>query len=295
MPPGGEFPPAGPVYAVRPEGKAFAGDRRRWEQTGLPNIGGLVCDLDGVVYRGDVPIPGVPAAIRRLRAAGVRVIFCTNNSASTVEQYRDKLARLDVPTEADEVLTSAVVTGETLAASGYTGARALLIGGEGLAAALRANGVGVSEPGEDEPVDVVVVGLDTAFDYDSLRRALLALDGGAVLFASNDDATYPAPHGMRWPGAGSILAAVETASGARARVMGKPHAPMMDAAERRLAGVRPVAVVGDREETDLRGGAARGWIRVLVLSGVTSAEQAAALEPPPDLVLPSLAELAPRP
>jgi 4-nitrophenyl phosphatase len=258
-----------------------------------PSFDGLVCDLDGVVYRGETPVEGAAAAIARLRGAGVRIVFCTNNSAFTVEQYRAKLSRMGVETRPEEILTSAVVTGEALAARGLGARRAMVIGEAGLRASVAAARLVIDDEPANTDLDVVVVGLDRSFDYPALRRALLALRAGAAFIASNDDPTYPVSHELEWPGAGAILASVEAASGRRAEVMGKPHRPMMDAAEKRLAGARRIAIVGDRPQTDLRGGVAKGWFTVLVLSGVTGPKDAVSVEPRPDLVIESLALLAP--
>jgi HAD superfamily hydrolase (TIGR01450 family) len=252
---------------------------------------GVVCDLDGVVYRGDTPIDGAAAAFARVRAAGIGVVFCTNNSSQTVEHYQAKLGRQGIEASPDEIVTSAVVCGEMLAARGLAGARALVIGGPGLLQSVSGAGLVVEDDPDPATIDVVAVGLDETFDYGALRRAALAIHAGAELFATNDDATYPAPRGEEWPGAGAILAAIEVASGRRAEVMGKPHQPMMEAAERRLRGARRIAMVGDRPETDLRGGVARGWTTILVLSGVTTAARAPEVEPRPDVVLESIAEL----
>jgi 4-nitrophenyl phosphatase len=252
-------------------------------------VDGLVCDLDGVVYRGEAPIPGAIETLARLRARGTRLVLCTNNSASTTSQYRAKLAGMGLDVSEDEILTSAVVTAETLAARGMQTCRALVIGEQGLRESL--TGIGMRLVRGRSRVDVVVVGLDRTFHYGRMRRALQALDAHAAFVASNDDATLPMPHGRRWPGAGAILASIEAASGRKAEVMGKPHAPMMDAAERRLADADEVAIVGDRPETDLLGGARKGWRTILVLSGVTTRERAVSLDPAPDEVLDSVAEL----
>jgi HAD superfamily hydrolase (TIGR01457 family) len=250
---------------------------------------GLVCDLDGVVYRLDQPIPGAPQAINTLKDRGVRVLFCTNNSSSTPESFSAKLRSLGVKAGPADVLTSAVVTAEVLHERGSADKRAYIVGGEGIRSALAA--VGVSEA-EAETCDLVVVGLDPSFDYAKLDRAAAAVRRGAALVATNNDATLPSPGGAK-PGAGSILASIETASGMRAEVMGKPHPPMMDAAARRLAGCERIAVVGDRPETDLAGGAARGWKTILVTSGVTAPEDIDRVSPVPDLVVESIAALAP--
>lgn len=253
-------------------------------------VAALVCDLDGVVYRGDSPIPGAIDALARLASESVPVLFCTNNSRPTIEQYLSKLASLGVDADADEILTSAVVTGEEVRRRGLSGGRAIVVGGPGIREALGHAGVEVDlDPGV-RSADLVVVGIDPAFDYDAMARAAFAVRDGAVFIATNDDATFPAPDGL-WPGAGAVLASIERASGRRAEVMGKPHPPMMDAAARRLGNVGPVAVVGDRPETDLDGGRARGWKTILVLSGVTSEDQARALSPAPDAILPDLGAL----
>src|SRR5581483_4701572 len=123
---------------------------------------------------------------------------------------------------------------------------------------LAAVGVEVDDDPERAAADFVVVGLDFAADYAALRRASLAVRAGAKLVATNDDPTYPSPQGF-WPGAGAILAAVETTTGVRAEVMGKPHLPMMEAAARRLDGVEAIALVGDSLRSDLAGARVMGW------------------------------------
>jgi 4-nitrophenyl phosphatase len=251
---------------------------------------GLVCDLDGVVYRGDYAIPGAVDAIDELQRRGVRVVFCTNNSRPTVAQYRRKLAALGIEIDDDDIVTSAVVTGEVLRRRNLQGASALVVGGEGVVESLRAAGVRVLDGDGAPSVQLVVVGYDPEFTYEAMRRATLAVRAGARLVATNDDASFPAADGL-WPGAGAILASIEVASDTRAEVMGKPHPPMMDAVARRLAECRDIAIVGDRPQTDLQGGFARGWTTILVTSGVTTPEDAPKVDPPPDLTVGSLAHL----
>jgi 4-nitrophenyl phosphatase len=251
---------------------------------------GLVCDMDGVLYRGDAPIEGSAAAVDELRRRGVRLVFCTNNSRSTVGQYVDKLARMGIRASPEEIVTSAIVTAEVLAKRGLNGARAVVIGGDGIRTELTSIGVEVDDGAEPAAADLVVVGWDPGFDYSAMRRAAAAVMSGAELIATNDDSSFPAPDGL-WPGAGAILASIERASGRRAEVMGKPHDPMMETVAARLDGAEEVAMVGDRPETDLAGGAARGWATVLVLSGVTGLDEVAQVSPAPDLVVDSLHEL----
>ena len=250
----------------------------------------LVCDMDGVIYRGEEAIPGSAEAIESLRGLGVKVLFCTNNSRTTVDGYIAKLQGFGIAAANDDILTSAVVTAETLQARKWAGRTAIVVGGEGVTTALGSVCISVKDDPEVTAADLVVVGWTPHFTYDDMRRAATAVRKGATLIATNDDATFPAADGL-WPGAGSILAAIETASGARAEVMGKPHRPMMDAIARRLEGRDAIAMLGDRPDTDLAGGRERGWYTILVTSGVTAPDAADAVEPHPDLIIGSLAEL----
>ncbi|HEX3325841.1 MAG TPA: HAD-IIA family hydrolase [Actinomycetota bacterium] len=252
------------------------------------DISSLVCDMDGVLYRGSDPIPGAPEAVRRLRDNGVRVLFCTNNSSQTVEQYIDRLASMGIESSRDDILTSAVVTTEVLKERGLTGKQAFIVGGPGMRAVARDTQLEIATTGAG--VGVVLVGWDKDFDYVAMQHAADAVRGGAVFIASNADATFPAPEGPL-PGAGAILASIEVAAGRRAEVVGKPHRPMTDAILKRLGTNGRIGAVGDRPDTDLAGAFEMGWMTILVLSGVTSREQAASLEPQPDLIVDSIADL----
>lgn len=256
----------------------------------LEGVDGIMCDLDGVIYRGDQAIPGAAETIDALHAAGIHILFCTNNSRLTPQEYVEKLARMGVRVGVDEMLTSAMVTGETLAERGWAGKRVILIGDEGARMSLRDAGLELNDDPGDTSADLVVVGWDPRFHYDQMTRAARAVIGGATLIATNSDASFPAPDGLI-PGAGAILASIEVASGARAEVMGKPHAPMMDAIERRLDGCRRIAAIGDRPETDLAGADAKGWLKILVLTGVTSEADAGRVSPRPDATVKSVSGL----
>jgi 4-nitrophenyl phosphatase len=256
----------------------------------IGNVDGLAVDLDGVIYRGDVAIPGAAAKIEDLRARGVGVVFCTNNSRSTVAGYEAKLGGLGIEVDPSEVVTSAVVTGEFLRMRDRYRS-AFVIGGPGLEEAVDKAGIARRDRRAGEEADLVVVGWDPEFTYADLRVATHALLSGAGFVASNADATFPAERGRLVPGAGPIVAALEFATGRRAEVMGKPNRPMMDLVAARLAPAQRIALVGDRPDTDLAGARAMGWRSVLVLSGVTTREEAERLDPPPDLIIESVAEL----
>jgi glycerol-1-phosphatase len=229
----------------------------------------FLLDLDGVVYRGQEPVPGAPETLAALRRMGKRLVFLTNNSWRTPDQVADKLGTVGVPAAPDEVVTSAQATAAILSReAGGTPMRAFILGGDGVRSALTEAGI---EPVDGAPdrVDVVVVGWDGDLTYDRLRLATVLVGRGARLMATNDDASYPAPGGELWPGAGAILAAVQTGSGRTASVIGKPHRHLFDLAIER-AGSRGALVVGDRLETDIAGAAAAGIDSALVLTGAST-------------------------
>jgi glycerol 3-phosphatase-2 len=225
----------------------------------------FILDLDGVVYRGDEPVPGAAEAITALRERGRRIVFLTNNSARTPEMVAEKLARLRISSDPEEVVTSAQAAATLVADTVGLPATAFVIGEEGVRRALTEAGLEVLD-GRPDRADVVVVGWDRGADYDKLRRAALLVQRGARLVATNADASYPAPGGELWPGAGALLASVETTTGARAEVAGKPHRPLFDEAVRRAKTSRAL-VVGDRIETDVEGAVRSGLDAALVLSG----------------------------
>lgn len=245
-------------------------------------IGTIVCDLDGVVYLGEEPVPGTGGALHHLARDGYRLLFCTNNSWLPPAEVAAKIGRLTgYPAVSEQVLSSASAAVGLLAGS----ERVLVLGGEGVRQALAA--AGVDQVSHWSEADTVMVGLDQDLTYRKLAEACLAVRAGARLIATNLDATFPTPEGLL-PGAGSIVAAVETATGRRAEPAGKPYPPM-GRLIRSQTGDGPVWVVGDRPDTDLEMAAAEGWSSVLVLTGVVT--DPTGVTPTPDLVCRSLADL----
>lgn len=244
----------------------------------------VCCDLDGVLWRGDEPVPGSAEAISQLRADGVRVAFLSNNSSHAVSEVVEKLGRVGVPTAPEDVLTSALAAAELLRGDLPAGARVLVCAGNGVVEALEHAGL---TPVREPPAVAVVVGWHRAFDFDSLDRAASVVRAGARFVATNLDATYPIPGGLL-PGAGALVAAVATASGRSPEVAGKPEQPTVDLVRRRLgpAGL----VVGDRPSTDGALAGALGWPFALVLSGVTAADPPPGGEPIPSPPPPYVAE-----
>ena len=243
----------------------------------------MLLDIDGVVRRGVDPIPGAGDAVAAIAARGCAFGFVTNNSSTTPAETADKLAAVGVTVSPEQIVTSALVAADMLA----PGTRCLIIGMTGLRGALAQRGcLSVEDPAE---ADAVVVGFDRDIVWDDLRRATMALRRGARFLATNDDATFPSPEGL-WPGNGAIVAALERSSARTAEVAGKPHPPLLLAAARRFGGGR-VLFVGDRHDTDILGAATLGWDSALVLTGVTTPAEVAALQPPPTYVLQSVADL----
>jgi glycerol 3-phosphatase-2 len=251
----------------------------------------VCCDLDGVVWRGETPIPGAAEGIAQLRAAGLRVGFVSNNSNQPVGEVTAKLAAAGVPASADDVITSARAAASLLASALKPGDPVLACAGPGVVEALVAAGL---RPVRQGPAAAVVVGLHRDFDFDELDRASAAVRDGARFIATNLDATYPVPGGLI-PGSGAIAAAVATASGRAPEVAGKPEAAMVNLV-RELLGPAGI-VVGDRPSTDGALAHALGWPFALVLSGVTAKTAPpggeSIPEPPPPFVAADLAVLAP--
>jgi 4-nitrophenyl phosphatase len=252
----------------------------------------VCCDLDGVIWRGDDPIPGSAGAVTALRDAGLRVAFLSNNSSATIADVVAKLARCGVDAEPDAVLTSAVAAAHLLADGVEPGARVLASAGPGVVEALEHAGFSVVR---EPPAAAVVVGWHRDFDFADLDRTSRAVREGARFVATNLDATYPVPGGLV-PGAGSIVAAVATASGRSPEVAGKPFPPTAALVHARFG---PDGVmVGDRPSTDGAMATALHWPFALVLSGVAAAVPDGGGEPipapPPPFVADDLAALAPQ-
>lgn len=266
---------------------------------------GLLIDLDGVVWIGREPVPGSPEALRALLDAGKRLVFVTNNPGKHPAAYAERLGELGVEVDEAQIVTAGMVVarlaGEAAAAAG-PGGSAFVIGAPALKEMVAATGARVLEGEEAREADAVVVSGHRGFDYGELLTAKRALDRGAALFATSHDPTMPYPGG-EVPGTGAVLAAVETASGKRATIAGKPERHLFEMAREALAcsfsgdsnereqASRRVAMVGDRVSSDIAGGRAAGLETILVLSGTTTREQAEAADPAPDFVLDDLSGL----
>ena len=223
----------------------------------------LVCDLDGVVYRGHSVLPGSAEALRRVQAAEIPLWFATNNSTRTPEQVRDKIrdvAGVDVPLRS--IVTSPQSAACLLTAETHP---AFVFGSEAIGRALEAEGISLTRDATE--AGSVVVGMDFDLNYERLAAACGAIRRGARFIATNTDPTYPVD-GDLLPGSGALVAAVAAATGRQPEVAGKPNEAMRALLRRR--GIDSAWVVGDRLDTDVALAAGEdGWKSILVLTGVT--------------------------
>ncbi len=289
-----------------------------------------VFDMDGVLYRGGVLLPGAKETLERLRRAGWQVFFGTNNSTATRQEYVDRLATLGLGGDLEHVVTSAYATAHYLERLDPKPADVFVVGSNGLRDEIRAVGLKVREaaslPGNDPPptasadgvdpgamrrylvgldlpppADTVVIGLDLHLTYAKLAEAQRAVLAGARLICSNRDRAYPV-EGRLLPGAGSAVAAIEIATGRTALCVGKPEPFLFEEVLRRAdahaslagPGTRGRAVViGDSTDYDMVAAHRVGATGVLILTGLTSEDALAHAsgEAVPDRVIGSLEDL----
>ncbi|MGA2514665.1 MAG: HAD-IIA family hydrolase [Candidatus Limnocylindrales bacterium] len=255
----------------------------------------LLVDLDGVVYLGAEPVPGVAAVLAARAAAGDDVVYVTNNSMWYRADYVTRLDGMGAPVSPDRIISSARATALYLRDLQPPIRTALVVGGAGLLHEIRDVGIEVVPSGDAADrwmangrdaaaatgrVDAVVVGLDLGFSYARLACAADAIRAGARFVATNRDPIYPTEAGLT-PGAGSIVAAVETASGQTPISVGKPG-PLLLQVAARAVGKEPAeaVMIGDSLLTDVPAARAVGARSLLMLTGLTTRAQAAALAAP---------------
>lgn len=222
----------------------------------------VVFDLDGTLFRGDEVVEGAPQALARFRSQGILIRFLTNNSGYSAEVLAEKLNRLGFQASPQEVMGTGPFALQACQQRNYRSV--FVIGENGLHSLFS----GYETEGDD--ADAVVVGVDRRFTYAKCDRAMQLIRRGAHFLATNRDATYPIEGGRVQPGAGAMVAAVESASGVSPEVLGKPE-PQMILQILADANVDPqnALVVGDRVETDILAGQRAGCKVALVLTGAT--------------------------
>jgi len=261
--------------------------------TDWTTLKGVLIDLDGVVYTGRIPIPGAADFLGQARQRGLKFLLVTNNSTTSPELVAERLRTMQINVEPDEILTSAQAAVGYVKLHAEAGARVRIVGEAGLRQEAEQQGFVVVEDGE-APAEWVIAGLDRAFTYAKLASATRDIMQGAHFVATNADALLPIEGGLVVPGAGTMIAAIKTATGVEPVVLGKPEPGLFEHGLRRLGGLaaHEVAMIGDRLDTDVDGGRRAGLRTILVLTGVTSPAQAQVAQPPPDAVSPDLASVA---
>jgi 4-nitrophenyl phosphatase len=294
-----------PVNTI-PTADVVAGPVRQPAGPGLaPGKRLLIFDLDGVVYRGNQLTPGARDVLASLRNRGFALRFLTNNSSMSRESYREKLGRLEIHSEAAEIMTSARATALYMKSEGLT--TALVVGEIGLIEELAIEGIAAvhagdrvsdkNAAGDDSNLkshpDAVIVGIDRSFTYPVLCDAQQTILAGARFIATNGDPTFPTESGDL-PGGGSIVAAIATASGRTPFIVGKPNTFSLELLLAAAGVSRGEAIlVGDRLDTDIDVGRRAGLETVLTLTGVTTIQEAerAPAEQTPTAIIRDLQEL----
>jgi 4-nitrophenyl phosphatase len=253
----------------------------------IPSVKAAILDMDGVLWRGPEPIGDLPGIFSRMSSLGWKVAFATNNTTRTVDQYVVILRSLGITVQPEQIITSGVACGIYLQKKFEGSGEVYIIGEKPLFDTLAAFGF---RSGESSP-RAVVAGLDRQLTYERLATGSRLIRAGCEFIGTNPDPTLPTPEGLI-PGTGSILAALEAASGVRPTIIGKPYPELFRIALGGL-GTAPeeTLVVGDRIETDIAGGIAAGCLTALVLTGVTSREKANGSQFKPQFIAANLERL----
>jgi len=254
----------------------------------LSNISAVVSDMDGVLWRGDVPLPGLVEFFELLRERNIPFMLATNNSSKAPTDYVAKLAKMGVANIAEgQIITSGTATAGYLRMTYPLHTVIHVLGGDGLRRVVGDAGFNLS----DSEAQVVVVGIDPQLSYDKLKRAALLIRAGADFVGTNPDTSIPTPEGLA-PGAGSILAALVAATERKPTIIGKPGRPMFEVALAALAtAAETTLMIGDRLNTDIIGAAQVGMKTALVLTGVAEPGDVDDATVQPDFVFAGLPEL----
>jgi len=236
----------------------------------------VLFDLDGVLYVGASAVEGARDVVAAVVAAGVSIAFVTNNASRTPTAVAEHLRSLGIPARPEDVVTSAQATATVLAATVPPGSRVLVVGGDGLWVALQERGLKPVSSLAERPA-AVAQGFAPDVGWRMLAEGTAAVRDGLPWVASNLDLTIPTHLGIS-PGNGTLVQVIASASGRRPVVAGKPETPLHLESVQRVSSRRPL-VVGDRLDTDIEGANRAGVPSLLVLTGVTTADDL--LQAPP--------------
>lgn len=249
----------------------------------LRKVRAVLFDMDGVIYVGNRPLPGVQAMLDYLDSTGRRWLCITNNASNTSEMFADKLAKMNIKAQPVNILGSAEATAAWLGEQVPQKGKVIMLGMEGLRTALLNEGFTlVTDPFDAE---FAVAGINFNLTYEDVANIALAIRNGARFVGTNIDPTYPAERGQI-PGTGSIIAMLKAATDVEPEIVGKPYPGMYELAMHRLsAAPTTTLMVGDRYETDIAGATKLGLVTAGVLTGISSQADFEAGNPPPDLIL----------
>ncbi|HCX96586.1 MAG: HAD-IIA family hydrolase [Rectinema subterraneum] len=246
----------------------------------------FIIDMDGVIYHGNVLLPGAAQFVDWLRRQKKRFLFLTNSSERSPEELSQKMARLGIDVGPGHFYSSALATAAFLANQKPNGS-AYVIGEPGLIHALYRVGYTMNNINPD----YVVVGEASSYNLDTLIKAVRLVIGGAKLIGTNPDLTGPGEGGLV-PACGALVAPIELATGRKAYFVGKPNPLMMRHALRTLGATREeTVIIGDRMDTDIIAGIESQIETVLVLTGVTARQDLPKYAYAPDHVLEGIFEI----
>ncbi|MGZ9164806.1 MAG: HAD-IIA family hydrolase [Anaerolineales bacterium] len=258
----------------------------------LPShIKALILDMDGVIWKADAPIGDLPSIFERIRERSLKFVFATNNSTRTSQQYVEVLKELGVEVAPWQVVTSSQGAAHAVAQKFPTGTKVFMIGEDGIRLALEEKGFEILSPEEAQQAQAVVMGIDRQINFQKVVEATLLVRKGIPFYATNTDKTFPTPRG-EIPGSGAWISVITTSTGVQPIIAGKPFPFLMELSLEKLGTQKEeTLVVGDRLETDIAAGQAVGCPTALVLSGVSTKEQAEAWELAPTIIAESLSKL----
>ncbi|MGQ9473946.1 MAG: HAD-IIA family hydrolase [Candidatus Caldatribacteriaceae bacterium] len=219
-------------------------------------------DLDGVIYRGEEVIPYAPQLIRELRKRGKILRFITNNPRRSRREVWRKLCSFSIDVEPDEVMTTSWATAHYLKERGLV--RSYVLGSDSLREELRQEGIVIDEMHPQ----VVVVGYDEDISFGAITRVVRLLERGTALVATNPDISFALPEG-KIPATGSVVQVIESLTGEKATVIGKPSPYIFELLLRDIGDVerKEIVLVGDSLDTDILGAHQMGIRGILYTSG----------------------------
>ncbi len=253
-------------------------------------IKNYICDMDGVLIRGDELVPGADTFIQRLEKAGAKFLVLTNNPIHTPRDLSHRLASLGLNIGEEKIFTSAIATARFLRKQRPNGT-AFVIGESGLTTAIHEAGYIIT----DTNPEYVVLGETNTYSLDMITKAVRLISGGARFIATNPDASGPGVGGLV-PACGAVAAMIEKATGISPLFIGKPNPLMMRTALNYLgAHSENTVMVGDNMDTDIITGVQSGMETILVLTGVTSRTDVEKFPFVPTHIYNSVADIEPDP